>query len=70
MNDAEQKLMEEAEILARIAGLRMDQHRLEEFAAALGGVAPMIETMVQVESVPIELALEPYDPAWPETASR
>lgn len=69
MNDAERQ-MEEVEVLARVVGLRMDVKRLEHLAAAMEGATRMIEMLERLEIEPTDLALDPFDPSWPETSSR
>jgi hypothetical protein len=51
---------------AEEAGLQLDDARLAALAASLREFAVMMEALERIEIDPTDLALEPYDPAWPE----
>lgn len=51
---------------AAAAGLDLDEDRIRILAASLAGVREMIETMERIEIDPLDLALDAYQPAWPD----
>lgn len=51
---------------ATAAGLDLDEDRIRILAASLEGVREMIETMERIEIDPLDLALDAYQPAWPD----
>lgn len=51
---------------AAAAGLDLDEDRIRILAASLEGVREMIETMERIEIDPLDLALDAYQPAWPD----
>ena len=50
---------------ATAVGLALDDERLARLAEAMPGVEAIIAAMEQVDIDPLDLALEPFDPAWP-----
>jgi hypothetical protein len=51
---------------AEEAGLQLDDGRLGALAESLREFAGMMESLECFEMDPTDLALEPFDPAWPE----
>lgn len=50
---------------AEAAGLDLDEERLGLLVDSLRGFMTMMDAVEQVEIDPTDLALEPFDPAWP-----
>jgi len=55
---------------AAAAGLTLDDARLEVLAISVEGIEAMMEAVRTIPVDPVDLAMEPYDPAWPEERER
>jgi ribosomal protein L12E/L44/L45/RPP1/RPP2 len=53
-------------VRAAAAGLNLDDERIRILAESLEGVREMIETTERIEINPLDLALDAYQPAWPD----
>lgn len=69
MNEADRRIRE-AEALAHGAGLDMDEERLGRLVESIEQAASMAATMERMAIEPTDLALEPFDAAWPEASGR
>lgn len=66
----QQDRIETIRMRARDAGLSLDDERLAALAEAWPGVEAMTTTIERVEIDPLDLALEPFDPAWGDLERR
>lgn len=48
----------------------LDEARLETLAASLEGIEAVMDAVRSIPVDPVDLAMEPYDPAWPEESAR
>lgn len=62
--------MQRVRARAEAAGLTLDEARLKALAEALAGLEAMMEPVRTVPVDPVDLAMAPYDPAWPEERGR
>lgn len=57
-------------IRAEGVGLTLDDERLGLLAASLREFGEMTTSLERIEVDPTDLALEPFDPAWPDEGRR
>jgi len=55
---------------AEAVGLALDDARLETLVSSLEGIGQMMDAVRTIPVDPVDLALEPFDPAWPEESVR
>lgn len=61
-----EEMLERARVRAAAVGLELSDERLRILSGSLEGVKAMVAAMERVEIDPTDLALEPFDPAWPD----
>ena len=55
---------------AEAAGLGLDEERFAELMSTLGALDAMMDAVRTIPVDPVDLAMTPFDPAWPEEESR